>query len=190
MWHAILALCEPDGDGEPLIELAPLVPVDDAFWPFVALAAEAGARREDAAIGAWCASRLDDLGDRTITVGLGTVVMGFAAHFAGLAHVASGDLDAARARFDRAIALSAQNGAALWEAHSKVELADVLARSDDGEVVADGLRLLAEVRSSPVTTQSARVTRRVAEVARLAVSPLNALHDRLHRRRRRGGTLA
>ena len=29
VWHAILALCEPDGDGEPLIELAPLVPVDD-----------------------------------------------------------------------------------------------------------------------------------------------------------------
>jgi hypothetical protein len=169
VWHAVLALCEPDGDGEPLIELAPLVPVDDSFWPFVALAAEAGARRQDAAIGAWCASRLDDLGDRTITVGLGTIVMGFAAHFAGLAHVACGDYDAARVRFDRALTLAARNGAALWEAHSKVELAGVLGRSDDGEVVAEGLRLLAELTDSAITAQSARVARRVAEVSRLAV---------------------
>ena len=131
VWHAVLALCDADLDEEPLIDLAPLVPVDDAFWPFVALAAEAGARRGDAAIGRWCAARLDELGDRTITVGLGTVVMGFAAHFAGLAHVATGNLDTARDRFGRAITLAAGNGAALWEAHSIVELADIGARSDD-----------------------------------------------------------
>ena len=168
-WHAILALCEPDGDGEPLIELAPLVPVDDSFWPFVALAAEAGARREDAAIGAWCASRLDDLGDRTITVGLGTAVMGFAAHFAGLAHVAIGDLETARDRFERAITLAAGNGAALWEAHSTVELADVLARSDDSDLRMEACRLLAALRTSPVVCASNRLARRVTEVDRVGV---------------------
>jgi hypothetical protein len=152
-----------------LIEVAPLVPVDDAFWPFVALAAQAGAGRRDPAIGRWCASRLDELGDRTITVGLGTVVMGFAPHFAALAHVATGDDESARVRFERAIALSTRNGAALWTAHSQVELADVLAASDDHELVAEAHRLLAELGSSPVTIQSERLARRVHEVSHAAV---------------------
>jgi hypothetical protein len=49
----------------------------------VAYAAEAGARRRDAAIGTRCVTRLDSLRDSTITVGLGTAVIGFAAHYAG-----------------------------------------------------------------------------------------------------------
>ncbi len=134
-----------------MIELAPLVPVDDAFWPFVALAAEAGARREDVAIGPSCASRLDDLGDRTITVGLGTIVMGFAAHFAGLAHVACGDLAAAPHPVRTGDhTLHAERGGVVGSA-LKVGLADVLAGSDHGDVVAEGLRFLAELRRSPVT---------------------------------------
>lgn len=168
VWHAVLALCEPDDDDEPLIELAPLVPADDSFWPFVALAAEAGARRQDAAIGAWCASRLDELGDRTIMVGLGTVVMGFAAHYAALANVAMGDLGAARVRFERAIALTSENGAALWEAHSTVELADVLARSDAAADRAEACRSIGALRDSAITIKSARLARRVGEVARTA----------------------
>jgi DNA-binding SARP family transcriptional activator len=165
VWHAVLALCEPDDD-EPLIELAPLVPADDSFWPFVALAAEAGASRSDTAIGRWCAPRLDGLGDRTIMVGLGTVVMGFATHFAALAHVAIGDLGAARARFERAITLARECGAALWEAHSIIELAGVLARSDAAATRAEARRSIAALRDSPITVQSARLARRVAQVAR------------------------
>ncbi|MGH9135078.1 MAG: AfsR/SARP family transcriptional regulator [Ilumatobacteraceae bacterium] len=170
-WHAILALCEPDRDAFSLIDLAPRVPLDDSFWPWVAFAAEAGARRGDAAIGAWCADRLDALGDCTITVGLGTVVMGFAAHYAGLARVASGELDAARCRFDRAIALASGNGAELWRAHSTVELAEVLARSGDPATVAEAQRLLDELSVSPIVRASNRLARRVDEVTRsVAVS--------------------
>ena len=166
VWHAVLALCEPDVDDEPLIDVAPLVPVDDSFWSFVALAAEAGARRGDAAIGQWCAHRLDELGDRTIMVGLGTVVMGFASHFAALAEVAIGDLDAARARFERALALESRNGATLWSAHSTVELADVLARSEDPDAVAAACGMLTDLGGSPITIQSARLARRIGEVSR------------------------
>ena len=164
VWHAVLALCDADVDDEPLAEIAPAVPADDAFWSFVALAAEAGARRRDAEIGRWCATRLDSLGDHTITVGLGTVVMGFAAHFAALAHVAIGDLDGARTRLEHSIVLATRNGAALWEAHSTVELADVLARSDDPDVAAQAHRLLDQLACSPVALRSTRLTRRIAEV--------------------------
>jgi hypothetical protein len=102
---------------------------------------------------------------RTIIVGVGTVVMGFAAHFAALANVALGDLSAARVRFERAIALASGNGAALWEAHSIVELADVLARSDASADRAEAWRSIALLRDSPITIQSARLTRRVGEVS-------------------------
>ncbi len=113
--------------------------------------------------------RLDELGDRTITVGLGTAVMGFATHFVGLAHVATGSLDTARNRFERAIELAAGNGAALWEAHSNVELADVCARSDDPHLLAESRLMLAALRASPVVRASNRLARRVTEVGRVAV---------------------
>lgn len=169
VWHAVLALAERHDDEEPLIDIAPLVPVDDSFWPFVALAAEAGARRGDSAIGRWCAPRLDELGDQTITVGLGTAVMGFATHFGGLANVATGSLDNARDHFERAIELAGACGAALWEAHSRVELADVFARSDDPDRRTEACRLLAALRDSPVACASNRLARRVTEVGRAAV---------------------
>jgi hypothetical protein len=92
--------------------------------------------------------------------------MGFAAHFAALAYLASGDHDTARARFEHAIALSSQNGAALWEAHSSVELAGVLARSDERDTIDEARRLLDALRRSPITLQSARLSRRVDEVSR------------------------
>ena len=95
--------------------------------------------------------------------------MGFAAHFAGLAHVATGNLDTARDRFGRAITLAAGNGAALWEAHSIVELADIGARSDDPGLLADSRRMLAALRASPVVCASKRLARRVTEVDRAAV---------------------
>ncbi|HWM20411.1 MAG TPA: AfsR/SARP family transcriptional regulator [Ilumatobacteraceae bacterium] len=165
VWHAVLALCDLGVGDEPLVEIAPDVPVDDAFWPFVAYAAEAGARRRDAAIGTWCATRLDSLRDSTITVGLGTVVIGFAAHYAGLARVAIGDLEGARTRLEHAIALAGRSGASLWQAHSMVELADVLVRSDASDAGADARRLHDELACSPVVDGSARLTRRIVEVA-------------------------
>ena len=95
--------------------------------------------------------------------------MGFATHFAGLAHVATGSLDTARDRFERAIELAARNGAALWEAHSTVELADVCARSDDPHLLTESRLMLAALRDSPVVRASNRLARRVTEVGRAAV---------------------
>ena len=76
---------------------------------------------------------------------------------------------AARVRFDRAIELAAANGAALWEAHSTVELADVYARSDDPRLLTEARRMLAALRVSPVVSASNRLARRVTEVDRAAV---------------------
>ncbi len=127
VWHAVLALCEPDRR-RGAADRARAAGAGRRLVLAVRRACRRGrctARRcGDRARGAH--PRLDELGDRTITVGLGTAVMGFATHFAGLAHVATGSLDTARDRFERAIELAAGNGAALWEAHSTVELADVL----------------------------------------------------------------
>ncbi len=86
---------------------------DDTFPLFVALAAEVAARDGHPELGAWCADRLDEMGDLTVTIGLGTIVMGFAAHFAGFAHAATGNVKEAVARFDRARSLALDSGADL-----------------------------------------------------------------------------
>ena len=104
------------------------------------------ARTGDAELGAWCLRHLEPRGDSTIVVGLGTIVMGFARHFAGLARVATGDLDGAAADFEQAAWMATANGADLWRNHATVELADVLGRTDraaDRErawTLVDGLR--------------------------------------------------
>jgi DNA-binding SARP family transcriptional activator len=160
VWHGVLAVC---GSLEvPLRTLAPRVPTDDLFAVFTALAAEAAARSGDAELGAWCMRQLASHGESTIMSGLGTVVIGFARHFAGLARVATGDLDGAAADFERAAWMATANGADLWRSHATVELADVLARTDRR---ADRERalLLLDGLGGPGT--SPRVARRRAEVA-------------------------
>ena len=77
--------------------------------------------------------------------------------------------DRARDRFERAIKLAAGYGAALWEAHSTVELADVCARSDDPHLLTESRLMLGALRDSPVVRASNRLARRVTEVGRAAV---------------------
>jgi hypothetical protein len=102
---------------------------DDSFGAFTALAAEVAARTADAELGAWCLRHLEARGDRTIVVGLGTLVMGFARHYAGLARLATGDVDGSSGDLRAAARMAADNGAHLWHGHSMVELAEVLGRS-------------------------------------------------------------
>jgi DNA-binding SARP family transcriptional activator len=169
-WHGLLALCGQDPP-RPLIEVAHELRCDDDSFPaFTAIAAEVAARQGDAELGAWCLRHLRARGDTTIIVGLGTLVMGFARHFAGLARVAMDDLTGAAADFDHAAWMATANGAELWRDHATVELADVLrriGRPADRERawgLVDGLRARA--------ARSARLARRSDEVAALLGHPL------------------
>jgi hypothetical protein len=174
-WHALLALCGDSDAGGRLFDVATNVRTDDdTFAVFTALAAEVAARTNDGELGRWCLGHLEPRGDTTIVLGLGTIVMGFAKHFAGLARMAIGDLDGAATDLEHAAWMATANGADLWRAHSTVELADVLARTDrpaDRERAAalvSGLR--AGVPSSP------RLARRRDEVAELAIVPVTLRH--------------
>ncbi len=158
VWDAVVALGD-DAVAAQLATLAPQVPADDSLAVFVALAAEIAADREDAALGAWCASQLELLGDRTLMSGLGTVVMGLGGHYAGLARIAMGDLDRAAEHLAAAADRAAQVGARLWWAYSSVELADVQRRTGaPGQ--AEGV--LVEIDASGLPALSARLARRVA----------------------------
>jgi hypothetical protein len=75
--------------------------------------------------------------------GLGTIVMGSARHFTGLARVAVGDLDGAASDFEAAARMAAMRRAGLWHGHAIVELAEVLGRSgstDRARWLLDGIR--------------------------------------------------
>jgi DNA-binding SARP family transcriptional activator len=160
-WHSILALCEDEGQRTRLRDVATQVrPDDDSFSAFVAVAAEVAARTGDAELGAWCLSHLDGRGDTTIVVGLGTLVMGFARFFAGLARVATGKLDGAARDFEAAAGLAIANGARLWHEHATVELAGVLAQTGADADRARGRKLL-----DGITPCSPRVRRRYDEVS-------------------------
>ena len=164
VWHAVLARCG-ERDAAALHAVTDEVPTaDDTFPLFVALAAEVAARDGHAELGAWCADRLDEMGDLTVTIGLGTIVMGFAAHFAGFAHAATGNVDEAVARFDRARTLALDSGADLWAAHSSIELAALLAPSLDEAVMAHVDGLAVEAALMVAVSGSDRLARRYDSV--------------------------
>jgi hypothetical protein len=156
-WTAVLALAG-EGDAERLWALADDVPIDDLHLSFAALAAEVASRDHHAELGAWCAPFLDAHGDLAVTIGLGSVVMGFAAHFAGHAHLACGDRAGAVERFDRARALARGAGADLWAAHSSLALAEILAESADRVDVARAAELVAEVEPIAAASGSVRLS--------------------------------
>jgi|GEM_PF-4616385 len=163
VWHAVLALCGRFSAAQ-LLDVADEVPLDDSYLPFVALAAEVAARERDLALGAWCAPRLDAQRDLAVTAGLGSVVLGFAAHYAGLAHLAVGDVRAAIVRLERARALGIGADAPLWAAHAAVELAAVLASSSDRVDIARAEELRAETAAVVESSGSVRLARRHAAV--------------------------
>ncbi|MEY4339326.1 MAG: hypothetical protein RLZ14_1176, partial [Actinomycetota bacterium] len=160
-WDAVLAAAGDVESAEQLAMGAADVVPDDSYDVFLALSAEVAARRGDAALGRWCAAQLASAGDRTMMSGIGTVMLGFATHFHGLALAAAGDLRAARVHLMRAADSAGAAEAWLWWAHSQVELADVLGALSDREGAAAALA--AACRSS-VMSASPRLARRVAEV--------------------------
>jgi DNA-binding SARP family transcriptional activator len=165
-WNAVLALCGDPSMELPLLEVAGHIrPDEDSFPAFLGMAAEVAARRGDGELGAWCLARLVPRGDTTLVVGLGTIVMGFARHFAGLARAATGDLDGAATELERAAWMATANGAHLWRGHATVELADVLARTGR-EVDRERAKLLLDgLGPDDAPETSPRVARRRAEVA-------------------------
>jgi len=175
-WYSLLALCGDPAIGRPLLDVAAhLRPDDDSFPAFTALAAEVAARTGDAELGAWCLRYLEARDDSTIVVGLGTIVMGFARHFAGLGRLAIGDLDRAAAELEHAAWMATANGAHLWRGHSTIELAEVLARTDRPADRERAGTLLAGLRTA--VPLSPRLARRCEEVAALAVLPVTLPHS-------------
>lgn len=111
------------------------VPHDDARPAVVALATLAAADRRDALLGQRCVDELAPLGERTITVGFGSLVLGSAAMYTGIAHLAAGQLDRARTLLERGVQSSIRSTGRLWEAHARLWLAEtLLERGADGDV--------------------------------------------------------
>ncbi|MFM7686749.1 MAG: hypothetical protein ACKPDI_12615, partial [Actinomycetota bacterium] len=147
--------------GGRLADIADQIARDDTLDNFAALSADIAADRGDRRLAAWCLPHLDDAGDGTVMVGIGTGVLGFAHHFAGQALLALGELKAATARLSLASALASERGATLWWAHSQVALARVFVESD----AADGAAATVErVRSTGLQFQSPRLARLMGEV--------------------------
>jgi hypothetical protein len=164
VWNVIAVLAGDEAGAASLRSLADEVPVDDAHAPFVALAAEVALAHRDIALAQWCTERLERLGDATVMTGLGTVVLGFARHFAGVGRATMGDHESARLHLRRAADLAARSGASLWESHSLVELAHVMALDGDEPACREATRLLDDVRARPVTAESARLSARCRAV--------------------------
>lgn len=161
IWDAVMALAGDELAAERLADIADEIARDDTLDNFAALSADIAADRGDRRLAAWCLPHLDDAGDGTVMVGIGTGVLGFAHHFAGQALLALGELKAATARLSLASALASERGATLWWAHSQVALARVFVESD----AADGAAATVErVRSTGLQFQSPRLARLMGEV--------------------------
>jgi hypothetical protein len=90
-------------------------------------------------------------------VGLGTILLGVAPHFAGVARAACGDVDGAIERLTHAHTLATASGAHLWSGHSAALLARLLFERDQPGDVERAGALVVEVTSSPAIEQSARL---------------------------------
>ena len=164
-WHGLLALCRDAEAGVPLLDVARRIRSDDdTFAVFTAMAAEVAARTEDAgsAIGAWSISQ--PLGDSTIVLGLGTVVMGFARHFTDSPGGRPAISTAPRPTSSAPLDLPPATVLSLWRGHSVVELAEPLARKDHPADQERAEALLADVRNG--VPSSPRLARRCDEAAR------------------------
>jgi len=163
VWHAVHAVCGM-ADADDVMAVADDVPSDDLLMPFVAFAAVTAARDHHAALGSWCLERLEPMGDATIVVGLGTNVLGFAAHFAALSHEATGDFERARGSYEQSRRLADDVGARLWWAYSSVGLASVLTASADNHAQRTAIELLAEVDEVAAASGSVRLARLSSDV--------------------------
>lgn len=168
VWHAAAALTGDVEYAERLSDIVDKIPHDASYLPALALAAQVARLRGDGMLAEHCIAPLDALRDGAVLVGLGSATLGFAAHFAGLAAATMGDLAGAERRLRRAAVLGRTSGAALWEAHSLVELAAVLASNAvDPGAKHEAAELLARVRETSAAQGSARLAARLAEVDEL-----------------------
>jgi hypothetical protein len=111
------------------------IPDDDSRAAVFALTALAAADWRDALLGQRCVDELESLGERTIAVGFGSLVLGPAALYTGVAQLAVGHLDRARALLERGVQLSIESTGRLWEAHARLWLAEtLLERRTDGDL--------------------------------------------------------
>lgn len=160
VWLAVTALAGDPDDHRRLVVALADIEEDDAYPVAIALAALSAARHCDRVLAGWCRDRLVRFGDQTAMLGFGTVVLGYAAMFRGVAAWIAGDDVGARSDLANAVERSRRAGAWLWWAHAQLWLADVLREGGDRE---GARRLVAEVASSSVPAQSARVRRRISE---------------------------
>lgn len=159
-WHALAAWCGDAQHAGELRSIALQVPKDDYFLIFVALAAEVARDRGDPELAAWCRDPLEDAGDSAIIGGFGTVVVGFAPHYAALAAASCGDREAEELA-ERAVRLADWSGARLWAGHSRAELAALLVedgRLDRAET------MLAGAAEAAAATGSTRLAERCMQL--------------------------
>ena len=121
-WYAVHALCGGMTAGD-LYASAEHVPADDSLWSFVALASVVAEREGHADLGAWCANKLEPLGDAVVVVGLGSLALGFAKYYRGLGLRAAGDEVLAEASLVRAGELAKRGGLRLWAGYTDAALA-------------------------------------------------------------------
>lgn len=157
-WHAVHALCGK-ADAAALWSVCQDVPVDDSFLPFAALAAVVADRDRHAELGAWCATQLDPVGDIVVIIGLGSLVLGFAPYYSGLAHRAMGDEPTCRRRVERSRDLADEGGLRLWVGYAEAALAESLFASGDPEAAAVAASLVASVGRIVTTSGSVRLQR-------------------------------
>jgi DNA-binding SARP family transcriptional activator len=163
-----IALAAALGDGDDLARLREVyrqATPGDTFGMQVALIARAAAAHGDAELGEFCVPVLTRLGAHVVLHGFGTVVLGPAPLFVGLAHAAQGKWHDAAAAFTEAAEIAARAGAALWLADARSWLARAHAELGDAE---QALRTL-------VGTQIDTGWVRVREIADRAEAALAAL---------------
>ena len=99
----------------------------------MALIARAAAAHGDAELAEFCAPVLARLGAHVVLHGFGTIVLGPAPLFVGLAHAGQGKWHDAAAAFSEAAAIAERAGAALWLAEARSWLARAHAELGDAE---------------------------------------------------------
>ncbi len=160
----VAALARPYDDRahERLVTGIAHLPHNDSRQTVLALTALAAADRRDALLGQRCIDELEPLGDRTVAVGFGSVVIGPACLYAGIAHLAVGHHDRARTLLERGVQVAIESTGWLWAAHARLWLAEtLLERRSDGDV-AEAIANIDAVEASECFHERWRVGRHAA----------------------------
>ncbi|UJB44921.1 AAA family ATPase [Streptomyces sp. A1-5] len=153
-WQAVLALAHLDLGHRDLARRAVDTmladglprPVDTTWLPMMAAAAETAAALRDRATCDRLHAELTPFADRAVVVGVTTpaVCLGSMSRYLGLLAAELGDLDAADAHFDRAIAANRALGVTPALAHCRFERAALLLRRGGADDLRAAAQLLSE----------------------------------------------